>query len=91
MIPNGIDPEPFDRAAPCRARTLGVPRNAQLALAVGRLDDQKGIPDLLAAAEQVIAGRSRPGIWRWRATVHDGPGCWIRLPPGPRSEAASTG
>ena len=55
VIPNGIDPEPFDRACAVPRGTLGVPRNAQLALAVGRLDDQKGIPDLLAAAEQVIA------------------------------------
>ena len=55
VIPNGIDPEPFDRACAVPRGTLGVPEDAQLALAVGRLDAQKGIPDLLAAAEQVIA------------------------------------
>ena len=35
-------------------KDLGVPEDAHLALAVGRLDPQKGIPELLAAAKQVI-------------------------------------
>jgi starch synthase (maltosyl-transferring) len=55
IIPNGIDPEPFDRAAAVPRGDLGIPENAHLALAVGRLDVQKGLADLLAAAEQVIA------------------------------------
>ena len=42
---------PVPRAA------LGIPDDAHLALYVGRLDLQKGLPDLLDAAERVIAQR----------------------------------
>ena len=55
VIPNGIDPGPFDRASAVPRGDLGIPEQAHLALAVGRLDVQKGLADLLAAAEQVIA------------------------------------
>ena len=58
VIPNGIDPAPFDAAEPVPRATLGVPDDAHLALYVGRLDPQKGLPDLLDAAERVI--RERP-------------------------------
>ncbi|MFO0889206.1 MAG: glycosyltransferase [Isosphaeraceae bacterium] len=54
VIPNGIDPRPYDSAAAVPREGLGVPRGAELCLAVGRLDPQKGIADLLAAAERVI-------------------------------------
>ncbi len=54
VIPNGIDPAPFERASAVPREALGVPEEAHLALAIGRLDQQKGIPDLLAAAERVI-------------------------------------
>jgi starch synthase (maltosyl-transferring) len=57
VIPNGIDPAPFDRATPLPRATLGVPSGANLALAIGRLDVQKGLADLLDAAEWVIARR----------------------------------
>jgi starch synthase (maltosyl-transferring) len=69
VIPNGIDPEPFDRATAVPRAELGLPEQAILALAVGRLDDQKGIPDLLCAAEQVI-----PCCPAWHlALAGDGP------------------
>jgi glycosyltransferase involved in cell wall biosynthesis len=57
VIPNGIDPVPFDRAPPLPRSMIGVPDDAHLALYVGRLDPQKGLPDLLNAAERVIAHR----------------------------------
>jgi len=54
VIPNGIDPQPFDHALAVPRKVIGIPEDAHLALAVGRLDPQKGIPDLLTAAERVI-------------------------------------
>jgi len=57
VIPNGIDPAPFDAAPPVPRAVIGVPDGAHLALCVGRLDVQKGLPDLLDAAEQVILQR----------------------------------
>jgi starch synthase (maltosyl-transferring) len=69
VIPNGIDPTPFDRASAVPREALGIPGDAHLALAVGRLDAQKGIPDLLAAAERVI-----PAEPAWHlALAGDGP------------------
>lgn len=48
---------------------LGIPADAHLALAVGRLDPQKGVVDLLAAAERVI-----PHSAAWHlALAGDGP------------------
>jgi starch synthase (maltosyl-transferring) len=58
VIPNGIDPVPFGRATRLSRAEIGVPENAHLALYVGRLDLQKGLPDLLDAAERVIDERS---------------------------------
>ncbi len=57
VIPNGIDPTPYDAAEPVSRAAIGVPDDAHLALCVGRLDPQKGLPDLLDAAERVIARR----------------------------------
>src|SRR5205823_6162244 len=48
---------------------IGVPADAHLAPYAGRLDPQKGLPDLLEAAEWVIA--RRPG-WHL-ALAGDGP------------------
>ena len=54
MIPNGVDPAPFDRAEAVDRASLGVPADAVLvALYVGRLDPQKGLPVLLEAAAKV--------------------------------------
>jgi starch synthase (maltosyl-transferring) len=69
VIPNGIDPDPFDQATPIPRKEIGLPEEAILALAVGRLDIQKGIPELLAASERVI---SHHPTWHL-AIVGDGP------------------
>ena len=55
VIPNGIDLAPFDAAQTIPRKDLGIPEEAHLALFVGRLDVQKGIGDLLTAAEWVIS------------------------------------
>ncbi len=60
VIPNGVDPEPFDTATPADRRSLGVPDAATLALYVGRLDPQKGLPFLLDATARVV--RVRPDL-----------------------------
>lgn len=58
VIPNGIDPAPFDRAEPAPRATLGVPDSAFLCLFLGRLEAQKGVGFLLDAAERVVRRRS---------------------------------
>jgi starch synthase (maltosyl-transferring) len=57
VIPNGIDPGLLDAALPVPRAKIGVADDAFLALSVGRLDVQKGIPDLIEAAERVIEQR----------------------------------
>jgi glycosyltransferase involved in cell wall biosynthesis len=57
VIPNGIDPRPFDATVAIPRAAIGIPDNVHLALYVGRLDPQKGLPDLLEAAERVIVER----------------------------------
>jgi len=69
VIPNGIDPGPYDRAVPIRRGELGIPEEAHLALFVGRLDPQKGLPDLIDAVEWVCV---RSPEWHL-AIVGDGP------------------
>jgi starch synthase (maltosyl-transferring) len=69
VIPNGVDLAPFDRATPLARASIGVPPDAHLALFIGRLDAQKGLPDLLDAAERVVALRQG---WHL-ALVGDGP------------------
>jgi glycosyltransferase involved in cell wall biosynthesis len=69
VIPNAVDPTPFDRAEPANRASLGLPEDAFLALFVGRLDPQKGLPHLITAAEVVV--RARPG-WHL-ALAGDGP------------------
>jgi starch synthase (maltosyl-transferring) len=69
VIPNGIEPAPYDTAEPLARQLLAIPEGAPLALFVGRFDEQKGLPFLLDAAEHVIG--SRPD---WRLLlVGDGP------------------
>jgi glycosyltransferase involved in cell wall biosynthesis len=58
VIPNGIDPRPFDLAEVMPRVKVGVPDDAHLAVYVGRLDPQKGLRDLLKAAERVVAQRT---------------------------------
>ena len=69
VIPNGIDTASFDGVHAVLRAALGIPENAHFALSVGRLDHQKGLPNLLDAAEQVIV--QRPD-WHL-ALVGDGP------------------
>ena len=57
VIPNGIDVERIDRAAPVPREAIGVPEEAHLALFVGRLDAQKGVATLLEAAGRVAGAR----------------------------------
>jgi starch synthase (maltosyl-transferring) len=69
VIPNGIDAGLFDRAAAVPRAGLGIPQESRLCVAIGRLDPQKGVADLLAAVESVLP--HRPG-WHL-ALAGDGP------------------
>jgi glycosyltransferase involved in cell wall biosynthesis len=70
VIPNAVDPAPFDLAKPADRTALGVPDDATLALFVGRLDGQKGVAVLLDAVPKVV--QADPG---WHLLlVGDGPG-----------------
>ena len=69
VVPNGIEIARFDAAIPAPRNTLGIPDHVHLALYVGRLDQQKGLPDLLDAAERVIALKNN---WHL-ALAGDGP------------------
>jgi glycosyltransferase involved in cell wall biosynthesis len=55
VIANGVDTSAFDVAEPVPRGSLGIPERAHLALCIGRLDVQKGLPFLFEAAERVIA------------------------------------
>jgi starch synthase (maltosyl-transferring) len=69
VIPNGVDPATFDPVEPVPRAGLGVPPGADVVLSIGRLDAQKGVADLLDAAEWVIARRPE-----WHLVlVGDGP------------------
>jgi starch synthase (maltosyl-transferring) len=57
VIPNGVDPTPFDDATPASRDALGIPPDAVVALFVGRIDVQKGVADLLDAAAKVAVER----------------------------------
>ena len=57
VIPNGVDVGPFDRAEPADRGALGVPVGDHLALFIGRIDEQKGVSDLLEGAERVASSR----------------------------------
>jgi len=69
VIPNGVDPRPFDRASPADRLAMGIASDAVVALFVGRLDPQKGVSSLLEAAARVeTSGRA------WHLViVGDGP------------------
>lgn len=55
VIVNGVDVAVFDSASPYRREELALPANAHVALFIGRLDVQKGLPFLFDAAERMIA------------------------------------
>lgn len=68
VVSNGVDAQRFDEAPGLPRSAIGVPEGARLALFVGRLDEQKGLFDLLRAAS-MIADR-----YDWHlAIVGDGP------------------
>lgn len=68
-IPNGIDPAPIDAAPPVDRASIQVPEDAHLALFVGRMTLQKGVPVLLDAARIVARQHAN---W-YLALVGDGP------------------
>lgn len=57
VIPNGVDPVPFDAARVLSRAELGLPEESVLALGVGRLERQKGwsvLLDAMAAAPRSL-------------------------------------
>ncbi len=69
VIPNGVDTDLFDRATALPRADLGIPEGCHVALSIGRLNVQKGLPFLLDAAERVAGQRND-----WRLLiVGDGP------------------
>jgi len=82
VIPNGVDVDRIDRAAPLPRSAIGVPEAAHLALFVGRLDAQKGVSILLDAAGRVAEARPDWNL----AVVGDGPD---RADLGRRADADS--
>lgn len=63
LVPRGRDPRRLGRPSPerrARARAaLGLPPDAELAIAVGRHEFAKGLPDLIAAAVRLAPQRPR--------------------------------
>lgn len=55
VIPNGVNTAPIDTATPLDRKTLGLNAKQHIALFIGRLDAQKGLPYLLDAAEIVAS------------------------------------
>lgn len=49
VIPNGVDVEQFADAVPADLSVFGIRPGAPVMIAVGRLDPQKGVDDLIAA------------------------------------------
>ena len=60
VIPNAVDLTLIDQAALLPRASLGVPSEAMLALFVGRLNVQKGLPCLLDAFERLPESTIRP-------------------------------
>lgn len=54
VIPNGVDVASFAGAEPLDLATFGVPSSTKVIVAVGRLDPQKGLVDLLEAFSNVV-------------------------------------
>ena len=70
VIPNSVDLAPIDQATPATRHSIGVPDEAVLAIFVGRLNVQKGLPTLLDAFERLPESTMRP---LHLAIVGDGP------------------
>jgi glycosyltransferase involved in cell wall biosynthesis len=69
VIPNGVELSAFSQATPIRWSSVGLPDDATVWLTVARLEPQKGLTDLLAAA--AIVHRQHPDVWF--VIVGDGP------------------
>ncbi|MEX0824701.1 MAG: glycosyltransferase, partial [Pirellulaceae bacterium] len=69
VIPNGVDLRRFETAAAADWTRWGIPRDACVALYVGRLEPQKGLEQLFAAAESFL--QDEPN--RWLVLAGDGP------------------
>lgn len=54
VIPNGVDVERFASARPIDLASLGIPSEARILAAVGRLDRQKGLVHLIDAAQAIV-------------------------------------
>lgn len=54
VIPNGVEIATFAEAAPADRRALGIPADARIILAVGRLDPQKGLNVLIDSARDLV-------------------------------------
>lgn len=55
VIPNGVEIEKYEAAAPIDRAAWDIPRDRPLLLFIGRLDPQKGLFDLLEAAGSIQA------------------------------------
>jgi starch synthase (maltosyl-transferring) len=58
VIPNGVDPAPFDAATPVDRTSLGLSDADRFILYVGRIERQKGVEMLLRAAREVASERA---------------------------------
>jgi glycosyltransferase involved in cell wall biosynthesis len=59
VIPNGVDVPRFAQAHPVDWTQFGLPSSAQVLIAIGRLEPQKGMDDLLTAM-MLVAPRAEP-------------------------------
>ena len=69
VIPNGVDVETYRDAEPADPTEFGVPADAEVVIAVGRLDPQKDPLLLLNATSQIAADRPKLHV----LFVGDGP------------------
>lgn len=79
VIPNGVDVARFEQGPRADLAALGIPATAPVFIAIGRLEAQKGIADLLLATDRLFTtrgdahllivgdGSQRPLVDEWRA------------------------
>ncbi|MFN0050762.1 MAG: glycosyltransferase [Planctomycetales bacterium] len=54
VIPNAVDGARFERVSPADLSSLGIPQGCRVLITVGRLEHQKGVDVLLAAAPAIL-------------------------------------